>query len=70
MYFKVELSDAEMKKYYIEGITDENVRKLFEISKKSGVCKIYTSYTSSLSTAKIKSTGKLSFIRKDPITEQ
>lgn len=51
-----------MQKYFLEGITDENQRKIFEAAKKIGICKLYTNYT--LPTrGKIKSTGVLSFIR-------
>jgi hypothetical protein len=57
-----------MKKYYIEGITEENQRKLFDAAKKIGICKIYTSYGSG-ARAKLKPTGLLSFIREDPIPE-
>ena len=53
---------------YIEGITEENQRKLFEIAKEIGICKIYTSYGSGIK-SKLKSTGLLSFIRKDLIPE-
>jgi len=57
-----------MKKYYLEGITEENQRKLFEIANEISICKIYTSYGSG-TRAKLKTTGLLSFIRKDPIPE-
>lgn len=70
IYFNVQLNDNEMKKYYFEGINEDNMRKMFEISRKVGICKIYTSYTSALSSAKLKPTGVLSFVRKDPISEQ
>ncbi len=46
------------------------MRKLFDIARKVGICKIYTSYTSNGSNAKLKPKGVLSFVRKDPITEQ
>jgi hypothetical protein len=58
-----------MKKYYIEGINEENQRKLFEISRKIGVCKLYTSYQST-NRGKLKPNGVLSFIRKEEITEK
>lgn len=45
------------------------MRKLFDIARKVGICKIYTSYTSTGSAAKLKPNGVLSFVRKDPITE-
>ena len=32
IYFNLQLSETEMKKYYLEGITEENQRKLFEIA--------------------------------------
>lgn len=57
-----------MKKYYLEGITEENQRSLFEIARKIGICKLYTSYGAG-SRGKLKSTGLLSFIRKDDINE-
>lgn len=60
-----------MKKYYLEGITEENQRKLFEIASQISICKIYTSYgNASGARSKLKSTGLLSFIRKEPISEQ
>ena len=70
IYLNVQLNENEMKKYYFEGINEDNMRRMFEISRKVGICKIYTSYTSTLSSAKLKPTGVLSFVRKDPITEQ
>jgi len=57
-----------MKKYYLEGITEENQRKLFEAANYVGLCKIYTNYGGG-SRGKLKSTGLLSFIRKEPIKE-
>ena len=68
IYFNLQLTEGEMKKYYLEGITEENQRKLFEIANEISICKIYTSYGSG-TRAKLKSTGLLSFIRKDPIPE-
>lgn len=69
IYYNLALTENEMKKYFLEGITEENQRKLFEISKKIvGPCKLYTNYGSG-PRAKLKSTGLLSFIRKDPIPE-
>jgi hypothetical protein len=53
-----------MKKFYLEGITEENQRKLFEESRKLGFCKLYTSYFSG-SRGKLKPNGVLSFIRKE-----
>lgn len=58
-----------MKKYYLEGITEDNQRKLFEAAVKIGVCKLYTSYGAT-SRAKLKSTGLLSYIRENPIKEE
>jgi hypothetical protein len=57
-----------MKKYYLEGITEENQRNLFEIARKIGICKLYTSYGIG-TRGKLKSTGLLSYIRKDEISE-
>jgi hypothetical protein len=57
-----------MKKYYLEGITEENQRSLFDIAKKVGICKLYTSYSAG-TRGKLKSTGLLSYIRKDDINE-
>jgi hypothetical protein len=57
-----------MKKYYLEGITEENQRKLFEAARKIGICKLYTSYGAG-TRAKLKSTGLLSFIRKEDISK-
>jgi hypothetical protein len=42
---------------------------MFDMAHKIATCKIYTSYTSSTSTSKLKPTGVLSFIRKDPISD-
>lgn len=58
-----------MKKYYFEGLTEDNMRRMFEIARKVGVVKVYTSYTSVTSTGKLKPNGILSFIRKDDISE-
>jgi hypothetical protein len=63
IYFNLTLSDTEMKKYFLEGITEENQRKLFDEARKIAICKIYTSYGSGAK-AKLKSTGTLSFNRK------
>jgi hypothetical protein len=68
IYFNLKLDEGEMKKYYLEGITEENQRNLFEIANDISICKIYTSYGSG-TRAKLKPTGLLSFIRKDPIPE-
>ena len=64
-----ETNDNEMKKYYFEGVTEDNIRKMFEIAKTVGICKIYTSYTATTSKGKLKPTGVLSFIRSDDISE-
>ena len=56
-----------MKKYYLEGITEENQRKLFENALNIiGPCKLYTSYGAT-SKSKLKPTGLLSFIRERAI---
>lgn len=66
IYFNLTLTEQEMKKYYLEGITEDNQRKLFLTAKAVSPCKLYTSYGTG-TRAKLKSTGLLSFIRKDPI---
>lgn len=53
-----------MKKYDFDGVNEENLRKMFEIVREIGVCKIYTKYTSNTSSGKVKPQGRLSFIRK------
>lgn len=68
IYFNLTLNEDEMKKYYFEGLCEENMRRMFEIARKVGVVKVYTSYTSVVSTGKLKPTGILSFIRKDDIS--
>lgn len=68
IYFNLTLSEAEMKKYYLEGITEENQRKLFEECRKIGFCKLYTNYSSG-PRGKLKPNGVLSFIRKENIPE-
>ena len=57
-----------MKKYYLEGITEENQRKLFEECRKIGFCKLYNNYSSG-PRGKLKPNGVLSFIRKENIPE-
>lgn len=57
-----------MKKYYLEGITEENQRKLFEACRRIGICKIYTNYGAG-ARGKLKSTAVLSFIRNQNIPE-
>lgn len=68
IYYNLALTEHEMKKYFIEGITEENQRRLFEISRKIGPSKLYTNYASG-TRAKLKPNGLLSFIRRDPIPE-
>ena len=43
---------------------------MFEICRKVAICKLYTSYTSPLASGKLKSTGLISFIRKEPLEPQ
>lgn len=69
IYLNVQLTDAEMKKYYIEGISEDNIRRIFEIARNYAVVKLYTSYTHSLSTGKLKPNGLLSFVRKESLTK-
>jgi hypothetical protein len=57
-----------MKKFYLEGITEENQRKLFLECRKIGFCKLYTSYATG-ARGKLKPTGVLSFNRKEEISE-
>ena len=52
-----------MKKYYIEGITEEAQRPIFLATKKIGVCKIYTNYGPGAQ-GRIRPTGIISFLRK------
>jgi len=68
IYFNLTLSEAEMKKYYLEGISEDNQRKLFEECRKIGFCKLYTNYSSG-PRGKLKPNGVLSFIRKENISE-
>lgn len=68
IYFNLTLTEAEMKKYYLEGITEENQRKLFDACLEIGFCKIYTNYSSG-PRGKLKPNGVLSFIRKENIPE-
>jgi hypothetical protein len=65
IYFNVQLNDDEMKKFYFEGVNEDNIRRMFELARKIGICKIYTNYTSALASGKIKNSGLLSFVRKD-----
>lgn len=57
-----------MKKYYLEGITEENQRKLFQACRTIGFCKLYTNYSAG-PRGKLKPNGVLSFIRKENIPE-
>ena len=68
IYFNLTLNEAEMKKYYLEGITEENQRDLFLKCRKIGFCKLYTNYSSG-PRGKLKPNGVLSFIRKENIPE-
>lgn len=68
IYFNLTLTEAEMKKYYLEGITEENQRDLFLKCRKLGFCKLYTNYSSG-PRGKLKPNGVLSFIRKENIPE-
>ena len=69
IYFNLTLTEPEMKKFYFEGITEENQRSLFEACcNKIGICKLYTSYSSG-PRGKLKPNGVLSFIRREPIPE-
>ena len=68
IYFNLTLTEPEMKKFYLEGITEDNQRRLFEECRKVGVCKLYTSYSSG-PRGKLKPNGVLSFIRREDIPE-
>lgn len=68
IYFNMTLHENEMKKYYLEGITEENQRKLFDACRKIGICKIYTNYGAG-PRGKLKPTAVLSFIRNQSIPE-
>lgn len=70
IYFNLTLTEDEMKKYYFEGLEEQNLRQMFEIARKVGVVKVYTSYTMATSAGKLKPNGIISFIRKDDITEK
>jgi hypothetical protein len=43
---------------------------MFDITQKIGLSKIYTDYTNDTSASRLKPTGKISFIRKDPISDE
>lgn len=59
-----------MKKYFIEGLTEENQRGVFDAARKIGICKLYTNYQGATALRKLKPKGVLSFIRKDELTEE
>lgn len=59
-----------MKKYFIEGLTEENQRAVFEAARKIGICKLYTNYQGATALRKLKPKGVLSFMRKEELTEQ
>lgn len=68
IYYNLQLNDNEMKKYFIEGVTEENQRKVFEAASKIGPLKLYTHYNSFSNNArKLKPKGIISFIRRDDI---
>jgi hypothetical protein len=54
-----------MKKYFIEGLTEENQRSIFDAARKIGICKLYTNYQGATALRKLKPKGVLSFIRKE-----
>lgn len=70
IYLSLTLSDNEMKKYYFEGLSEDNMRRMFELARTVGVVKVYTSYTSTTSTGKLKPNGIISFIRKEDVSEK
>jgi hypothetical protein len=70
IYFSLQLNDSEMKKYFIEGVTEENQRAIFDATRKLGICKIYTNYQNSATSRKPKPKGVLSFIRKDELSPE
>lgn len=45
IYYSLKLNDCEMKKYLIEGVTEEKQRDIFDAAKKLGACKLYTNYS-------------------------
>ncbi len=57
-----------MKKYFIEGLTEENQRAVFDAARKIGICKLYTNYHGATASRKLKPKGVLSFIRKDELS--
>jgi len=59
-----------MKKYFIEGVTEDNQRAIFEAAIKIGTCKLYTNYQGATASRKLKPKGVLSFIRKEELSEQ
>lgn len=56
-----------MKKYYFEGLSDDTLRKMFDMVRKVGICKIYTSYPPGKSN--VKPTGVISFIRQKQLSQ-
>lgn len=68
IYFNLQLNENEMKKYFIEGLTEENQRAIFEAARKIGICKLYTNYHGA-NAKKLKPKGVLSFIRKEELIE-
>lgn len=64
IYFSLQLNENEMKKYFIEGLTEENQRAVFDAARKIGICKLYTNYQGATALRKLKPKGVLSFIRK------
>ena len=69
IYFSLQLNENEMKKYFIEGLTEDNQRAIFDAARKIGICKLYTNYQGATAFRKLKPKGVLSFIRKEELTE-
>ena len=70
IYFNLQLSEGEMKKYFIEGLTEDNQRTIFDAARRIGICKLYTNYLGASALRKLKPKGVLSFIRKDELTAE
>jgi len=68
LYFNLTLADDEVKKYFLEGLTDDSQRKLFDAARKVGICKLSTSY-SLPNKGPIKPKGLLSFVRSHELSE-
>ena len=64
IYFSLQLNENELKKYFIEGLTEENQRAVFDAARKIGICKLCTKYQGDSAFRKLKPKGVLSFIRK------